>query len=148
SRGVENIHSLSWSSDGHRLAFVADGRSGNRRVHRAAFVADLDNGGTFVAYAGPDSDGLGNFHKAEVLAMSSRPASEDLAILIAYTGDPTVSAPLKVATVRSDGSGVAMLGRDGRCACAGWAPDLEWSPDGTTLAVYSQRDHDRSSTDG
>lgn len=48
----------------------------------------------------------------------------------------TLAAPCS--DLDANGAGMAALAPDGSCACGGWAPDLTWSPDGRTVAVYSR----------
>ena len=47
----------------------------------------------------------------------------------------TLAAPCS--DLDANGAAMAALAPDWSCACGGWAPDLTWSPDGRTVAVYS-----------
>ena len=149
-RSVKNLRSLSWSSDGTRVAFVADGRVQGSRVRRGAFVADLDHGGVRVVLAGPLSQTNGDTNPTRVLAVSWNPTRDRIAVLTATVGPGgwTHPAELGVESVSPSGGGMAALASDGSCVCVGWSPNLTWSPDGTTLAVYAAHDGDRQTLDG
>lgn len=147
-RMVTNLHSLTWAPDGRRLAFVGDSRGVRTHTRQAAYVADLRGGGGRVVLSGPMSDGNGRFNPARMLAVSWRPVDDQLAVLVADRGSHGwSSSSLRVVAVNSDGSGMTKLTVDGTCGCGGWTPNLTWSPDGTTLALYAKHRGFRSTLD-
>ncbi len=148
-RTLTHLHSLTWSPDGHDLAFIADSRQRVPRVRQGAFVVDLTTGASRILLAGPMATGAGDSAPAHMLAVSWSPTRGRIAVLVAYRGPTgwTSSSPLRVLAVGTNGAGMAALANDGTCQCVGWSPNLEWSPDGTSLAVYAQQDRSRATLD-
>lgn len=149
-RTVTNLESLTWSPDGDSLAFVADERSnGDPRVQQGAFVFDLVHPVLRLLLTGPLTDSAGHRHPARMLAVSWNPTRDSIAVLTANTAGRRVGpADLGVVSVNASGGRIsAALAGEDACGCAGWSPNLEWSPDGTTLAVYARHDGSRRTLD-
>jgi WD40 repeat protein len=148
-RGLAHVRGLSWSPDGRQLVFIGDSQGGGPRIRLGAFVADLDHGSVRVLLAGPLANGNGTVHAARVLAVSWSATRDRIAILTLNAGPRGFDHPsdLGVVSVSASGSGMTALATDGTCVCVGWTPDLTWSPDGQTVAVYSQHEGLRHTLD-
>ena len=135
--GVQAVSSVTWAPGSDRLAFLV---TSPRRL-QGGYSVDRDGSHLtpFAIYPttlANDSTGL-----SVLLAARWSPTSDTIAVLNAtpsrrgsrYTGP----YELYVQTYHPDGSGLSLLVNDGPCACAGFAPNLAWSPDGTTLALFA-----------
>jgi Tol biopolymer transport system component len=142
--GVGGVLSLTWAPGSDELAFLAnagEGRSGVFMI-RADGTDLTEVGGLRKAFP------HGGHGATRAILVRWSPTGRSLAVLTATPDPPTGPPPislyrLRVVTMNPDGSALRTLVGDGRCACTEFAPDLVWSPDGTTLAVLAQ--HPRAS---
>ena len=147
-RDVSAVRSVSWSPDSQSLAFLATAPVSQQggwtiRVdgaHQTQFLTMLTD---FPA----DQSGYSG-----ALWARWSPTSGSIAILFATADGPGHHAPggpyrLDVQTMHPDGATPNHLAFIGHCACAGFTPNLVWSPDGTTVATFSEHlpgDHRRT----
>ncbi len=139
--GVQAVRSVTWSPDSTQLAFLVTSPSSAQ----GAYTVDRDGSGLERVVAYPTVLAQAPDDLATILAVRWAPTWGRLAVLFAEPATPAGyrgELRLSVLTFRSDGSGQNHLLDLGRCACVGFQPNLVWSPDGTTLAVYAQ--HARS----
>lgn len=140
-----DVRSLSWSPEGRSVAFVADGQD----THQGVYVGDVDGGGGAIPiFAGPLGQTNGSTHPAWALAVSWS-SRDRLAVIVANRIRKGAQYPVElgVMTMSPGGSQLTALGSDGTEG-PGWSPNLEWSPDGTSLAVYTQHERSRTVVDG
>ena len=135
--GAEAVRSLSWAPSSDRLAFLVTSPVRMQGVYR--IDSDGSHQAEVLSYPTRfDSDPSG---LAVLLSVGWAPTRDRIAVLTASPVDPA-DAPtgpyqLDVLDIRSDASGVNHLVHAGTCFCGGLAPNLVWSPDGTTVAVSS-----------
>jgi hypothetical protein len=145
---VQAVRSVTWSPDGAQLAFLATSPSSAQ----GAYTANRDGSDLTLVVDYPTVLAQASGDRATMLAVRWAPTWDRFAVLFAQPATPAGyegELLLSVLTYRSDGSGVNHLLNLGRCACVGFQPNLVWSPDGTTLAVYAQHARaDRRSLDG
>jgi WD40 repeat protein len=143
--GLSGIHSVTWSPAGDRIAFSAatpDTKSG-------VLVVRADGRDLSTVLASPLSMATNAPYPVRMAAVSW--SSDDrLAVFVVH---PVPRRPgrldLGVMSMSPSGGGLAILGNAGSCTCLGWTPNLVWSPDATTLAVYTQgRARTSTSLDG
>ena len=135
--GIESVTSLSWAPSSDRLTFLVVAPA----PLQGAYTVDSDGQGLSEIMLYPTSFENDASGRAVLLELGWAPTRDRIAALMA---SPVSSAAartgpyiLVVQDIRSDGSGVNLLLRAGRCACVGFAPHLVWSPDGRTLGVSS-----------
>jgi WD40-like Beta Propeller Repeat len=132
-RGIHRIRSLTWAPDSQELAFLTvlpSGRSG-------AWTVRLDGSGArrFIEHrTGPLEPAS---HDATILEIRWSPVGSDIAVLYATPAGERYRLDVFTENPRSQNQ--THVVRDGSCACAGYAPNLVWSPDGQTLLLSSLR---------
>jgi Tol biopolymer transport system component len=123
------VRDPSWSPNGERLAFTVIGPS---RTQRALYT---------VARDGSDLTRIVEGIRSAIgpSAPSWSPDGSRIAYIdsTAWGGfkGPHRGWELNVMVVDPDGTNRAVLTPAGRCFCLGWVPGLDWSPDGTQLAL-------------
>ena len=135
--GVASVRSVTWAPASDRLAFLVTSpvsRQGAYSVGRDG--SDLQEFATYPTSFANDATG-----RSVLLATRWSPTSDAIGVLSATPSDRgggyTGPYALYVQTYHPDGSGQSLLVGDGHCACAGFVPNLAWSPDGTTLALFA-----------
>ena len=136
-RGIESVASLSWAPSSDRLTFLVTAPA----ALQGAYTVGSDGQGLRQIMNYPTSFANDADGRAVLLRVGWAPTRDRIAALMA---SPVSSAAartgpylLVVQDIRSDGSGVNLLLRAGRCACVGFAPNIVWSPDGSTLGMSS-----------
>jgi Tol biopolymer transport system component len=138
---ITSIRSISWAPDSRHLAFLAV----SPVPEQGGWTVGSD-GSQLTRFLGM----LTSFPAARsgysgALLLRWSTTSPSLAVLFATADDPgqhSSGGPfhLDVQTMHPDGATLNHLVSAGRCTCAGFVPNLVWSPDGTTLAVLAQHD--------
>jgi hypothetical protein len=93
--------------------------------------------GLSAVLSGPFSTAVSARVPARIAAVSW--SFDDRLAVLARTwvpGQPGHFA-LGVMSMSPNGGRAAVLGSAGTCGCAGWTPNLVWSPDATTIAIYT-----------
>jgi WD40 repeat protein len=138
-RDVAAVRSVSWSPDSRTLAFLATApqseqggwtvrTDGSKQTQFLAVLTDFP--AEQSGYSG-------------ALWARWSPTSASIAVLFATADGPGHHAPggpyrLDLQTMHPDGASPNHLAYVGHCACAGFVPNLVWSPDGTTVATFSE----------
>lgn len=141
---IREIRSVSWAPDSRSLAFLAV----SPRPEQGGWTvrADGSQQARFLSMLTEFPTDQSGYSGAIGLRWSTTTAS--IAVLFATADEPGQHSPggpfrLDVETMHPDGTVPNHLVDAGRCSCVGFSPNLVWSPDGTTLALFSQ--HDRPS---
>ncbi len=120
-----DVRDPTWSPDGGRIAFVANGPEGPDGL----YAIDRSGSGLQLLVDLPAGDTLGVWMPAwspdgsKIAYLSSGDWSDDKGWL------------LNVTVVDADGSNPTEILQAGRCFCLGFTPGLGWSPDGTKMAL-------------
>jgi len=138
-RDVSAVRSVSWSPDSQSLAFLAT----EPQSEQGGWTVRTDGSAptrfqamsTHVPAAGSGDTGA--------LRLGWSPTSPSIAVLVATangSGPRPADGPfrLDVLTMHPDGARLNRLIYAGNCTCAGFTPNLVWSPDGTTVATFSE----------
>jgi len=140
-RDIQAIRSVSWAPDSRALAFLAV----SPRSEQGGWTvrADGSQQTQFLAMLTAFPKDQSCYSGAMQVRWS--PTSPSIAVLFATADGPGHHSPggpfrLDVQTMHPDGASPNHLVYAGHCTCAGFAPNLVWSPDGTTLAVFAQHD--------
>jgi hypothetical protein len=136
--GVTDLRSVSWSPDSRSLAFLAVAPYSQQGAwtvradgsQQTQFLVMLT---TFPA------DGSGY---SGALQVRWAPTSQSIAVLFATAdgpGEHSAQGPIRldVQTMHPDGATPNHLVYAGRCDCVGFQPNMVWSPDGTTVALFA-----------
>ncbi len=135
--GVRAVRSLSWAPDGERLTFLVTAPVSAQ----GAYTAYRDGSQLRQVVEYPTVLTQAPDDLATMLAVRWAPTWDRLAVLFAEPATPAGyggDLSLSVLTYHSDGASRKLLVSAGRCACRGALPNLVWSPDGTSLAVFSR----------
>ena len=138
-RDITAIRSVSWAPDSRSLAFLATAPQSEQGGWTVR--TDGSQQSEFLAML-TDFPAQQSGHSGALWVRWS-PTSASIAVLFATADGPGHHAPggpyrLDVQTMHPDGATPNHLAYVGHCSCAGFAPNLVWSPDGTTLAAFSE----------
>jgi hypothetical protein len=143
---VDAVLSPTWAPGSDEVAFLANAGEGRSGVYTIR-----DDGTDLTEVVGLLTDfPPGSSGATRAILVRWSPNGQRLAVLTA-TPDPPRGPPpitlyrLRVAMMAPDGSALRALVGDGVCVCAGSAPNMVWSPDGTTLALGNLH-HRRATT--
>ena len=121
--GGDLVRDPSWSPDGEQLAFTVIGPSGRALYTVARDGSDL----TRIVEGAPDTIGP--------WAPSWSPDGSRIAYIDSNAWHGGRGWKLNVTVVDPDGTNPTLLTAAGVCGCIGFTPGLDWSPDGTRLAL-------------
>jgi Tol biopolymer transport system component len=121
--GGNLVRDPSWSPDGEQLAFTVIGPSGRALYTVARDGSDL----TRIVEGAPDTIGP--------WAPSWSPNGSRIAYIDSNASHSVRGWKLNVTVVDPDGTNPMVLMGAGVCGCIHFSPGLDWSPDGTRLAL-------------
>jgi Tol biopolymer transport system component len=140
-RDVQTIRSITWAPDSQSLAFLAV----SPRSEQGGWTVRADGSQQTQFMGMLTSFPMDQSGYSGALQLRWSPTTASIAVLFATADDRGQHAPggpfrLDVQTMHSDGATPNHLISAGRCTCAAFTPNLVWSPDGTTVAVFALHD--------